>query len=287
MNFDFSPDEKILLKDWIGKHNFTKSTFVEYEFDIANLGNSALMTACQEENYEICELLIKKYGTPLYVNLVNDKAKTALIYACETENINIVDLLVKYRADINMYDLRGYTALMIACEKRNFDLCNLLINPHTNVHIKTPKIIYGKHYKSYKSMNLTGADLNQVDCNGFQAFMYASAKGAKGAYDICELLIKHGTNIHKVDNFGNTVLTYTCSKGNIKICELLIRHGADINRIDLYGHTALYYACEREHTKICKLLLKNGATFNIKDLNNKILRSVLEKLGYELRINLN
>jgi len=57
--------------------------------------------------------------------------------------------------------------------------------------------------------------------------------------------------------------------GNTKACDILIRAGIDINRVDKYGKTALHIAAKRGYFQICLLLLENGINMELRTNKDK------------------
>lgn len=89
--------------------------------------NDPLSVACRFENYNIIKLLLKYYQK-------GNIPGTALLKACQNNNFKIVDLLLQHGADPN-YEVN--LPLQIAAENSSFDIVNLLLIYGANVGINS------------------------------------------------------------------------------------------------------------------------------------------------------
>ena len=89
-----------------------------------------------------------------------------------------------------------------------------------------------------------------------EAFNHACEKGY---YDIVELLLQHGTDVH---TGGGQNLCHACQEGNFDMVELLLKYGADVH---VRNDQPLRDACEEGHLDIVSLLIGYGANVNVND----------------------
>lgn len=86
-----------------------------------------------------------------------------------------------------------------------------------------------------------GADINEETPDGYTPLHLAIYLNFR---NIARLLLKHGADVHKRNEYGST-LTTAAWKGNIKIIPLLIEQGTDLQEKDDNGCTACDIARHR------------------------------------------
>ncbi len=101
-----------------------------------------------------------------------------------------------------------------------------------------------------------GADIHQVNDDGETPFQEAIETGCM---PLVELLIKHGADIHQVNDDGETPFQEAMENGYMPLVELLIKHGADIHQLNDDGEYPLHEAIENGYMPLVELLIKHGA----------------------------
>ncbi len=101
-----------------------------------NDGNTALMRASANDNFEVVRLLIKKGAD---VNAKDNDGYTALMAASSNKDLELATLLIKKGADVNGSNNAGETPLMLASLNGNFDMAQLLIKKGADVNAKSSK----------------------------------------------------------------------------------------------------------------------------------------------------
>jgi len=83
--------------------------------------------------------------------------------------------------------------------------------------------------------------------------------------ELVKLLIDHGADVNKKDEFEDEPLVHAIKTGNNDIIKYLIDHDANIDQdIDKTIYTPLYYAIQMENEEIVQYLIDHGAPFNSK-----------------------
>ncbi|NWI86796.1 ANKS3 protein, partial [Pitta sordida] len=105
-------------------------------------------------------------------------------------------------------------------------------------------------------------DLNQRNCGGWTALMYASYIGHD---NIVHLLLEAGVNVNIPTPEGQTPLMLASSCGNESVAYFLLQQGAELEMKDIHGWTALFHCTSAGHQQMVKFLLENGANANSKE----------------------
>jgi predicted RND superfamily exporter protein len=102
---------------------------------------------------------------------------------------------------------------------------------------------------------------------------------AKGDLDVCNKLLRSGTDANTQDRRENTPLMLAAQNGHAAVCAALIAAGADVNAAKSYGTRALMHAALNGHVEICKLLIAAGADVHASK-NNVSALTIAERKGY-------
>jgi len=85
---------------------------------------------------------------------------------------------------------------------------------------------------------------------------------AGGHFEITQLLIEKGADIHAKDKFGWTALVYAVWNGHSKIAAMLLDYGITYEVWDLSGNAPLHYACAYGFKECVEVLLKAETELN-------------------------
>jgi len=80
-----------------------------------------------------------------------------------------------------------------------------------------------------------------------------------GNAGMCQLLMKHGSNVQTLSPQGRTALSWAAQYGRLEVVKMLLDHGADYGIKDSNGKTALHYAEGSGQKEIVDLLRACGA----------------------------
>jgi len=167
-------------------------------------------------------------------------------------------------AKMELSDQTTSLALDLLNHAGNHISATILINEIGNFHsCSLPHHVWpGLHYASYFGIvevvaalaEREGCDINQTDCMGFTALMWAARQGNEG---VVRLLLRQGSvDPDKPSNHGRTPLWCASSKGNAGVVKLLLaRDDVDPNKPDIDDVTPLWRASWGGHEEVAKLLL--------------------------------
>ena len=174
---DVAGVDRILQYDSVGRKNFNVN---------GSLQNSLLHKAVQNNNYEICKMLVK-FGAD--VNMLNLDSLNPLNVAETNGQVFICKLLVRKRKEKRII----YKKVLHICAK-NDDLTNL------KIHIKS-------------------VDVNETDEKMRTPLHVAMIFGSDA---ICDLLLEYGANIHAKDSNKDDPIQLAFYYGRRKLRERIL-----------------------------------------------------------------
>lgn len=75
---------------------------------------------------------------------------------------------------------------------------------------------------------------------------------------LCCKLIELGADVNLSNEHGRTILHWCCGNGSEEVCELLLKYGANVDKVNTFGDSPLLIACCYARLKIALLLIVNG-----------------------------
>ena len=84
---------------------------------------------------------------------------------------------------------------------------------------------------------------------------------SRGHSTIVSLLLRHGADVYKQNDEGETALHLACYHGHVDVCDLLCSQSTTslLNTTTKEGETCLFYACRKGHGTVVRMLLGRGA----------------------------
>lgn len=184
------------------------------------------------DNIKYVELLLKYGADP---NITSDKnGDTPLIYAIKNNNYELSELLLKYDANPNQYfRYTEYNSpLYYAVKNNNPDLMKLLFDNHANdlmyIYIEMDNYNIFKNLLGKKTINIKNS-------NGETLLYFATSRNK---INFVELLLENGAdpNICNHKNRNESPLYQAIINRNYNIFKLLIKYNADYNhRLTING----------------------------------------------------
>jgi len=268
-----------------------------------------IVSAVKKRSIEVLNILFQNGADP---NQKDSKGNTALMYASQFGVISAVEILIDNDADINAQNGHGLTALITALVSNRTPVIDCLLNnPQIKLNMKCKKgmnaIMYAAKQSNFDNLKLlidklstsngnttTDIDLNEADneglnavmhacfCGGRQKYIYISnsyiAKSLKSYYNIVEILLSKGLDLHKKSNNGQNALMIASEFGCLSIIKMLIEHGININDTDNNGQNALMYACRSHLLTLNEKLRSERESLRQEYPNSEELISLMKNL---------
>lgn len=141
--------------------------FIEYGFDIKQLGSSALDFCIMNQNDKIMQLLLDNGAIFNFKNM-------GKFYSCIS--IKILEILLNNGFDINMQNDIGDTLLINASMNNNLKMVKYLISKEADLNIQNKSKSTALHFANYsiaKALLEAGADSSIRDVEGKTLLDYA------------------------------------------------------------------------------------------------------------------
>lgn len=242
---------------------------------------TALHCAAETGQQQIVELLLQyesdtnsqdRYGlTPLHyavigghenviklllprIRSINQESKdgrTPWSCARSSGQTQIERLLLEAGADITLGSKGSMGALDAATNYRGDTT-----RPSEEYRKATERLFSAAEQGDLEALLLTlskGVDVNEKDLRHSKTALHWAAE--RGHMDITQMLLERGSDVTKVDRYGETPLHYAAGCGNEKIIEVLLSHNSDPTVIDNRGRTALRCARDNDCSESVRLLL--------------------------------
>lgn len=170
---------------------------------------------------------------------------SSLLFTASNAQIKATEMVLDHGADINHTDYSGRTALHIASTNGHLDIVKLLlargINPdgrsdHGETAICKAVILF--------ETDCMLADSTPLHC-----------AAEHGHSNIVNILLAHGSDSERQDQFGNTPLVEALRGSHLDCVHALLDHGADVNVKNGRGFTPLHDASAKGDIRIASELL--------------------------------
>ena len=230
---------------------------------VANVGtgNTALITAVEDECVEIVRMLILANCN---VNAINWGERSALHEAADRGHVEICELLLCGGAYIDMQTSDGDSALIMSARSGYTGIVGLLIGNNCNTRISNVDHVTALHTSAMNGrvritgMLLSAADtpVDLVDMDGDTPLILAATRGH---FRVVAMLLAHREcDPNRVNYMGRSALLEACRHGHCAVVSLLLRKGARINVYDSEGDSALILAAPRGYSEVVDVLLRAG-----------------------------
>lgn len=226
--------------------------------------NSPIAIANEKGYTKIVAVLLKHD-----VNLPEWLDKPYLIKKCmnkaiESDDVSAFETLFTYskaHADSTEFNYSTFSKMTLldkACQNDAIQIATKLIELGANINLlNTSHSAVPLHYAVFKGnpdmvelLLKNGAIIDFTGPENRTALMAASIYKSEKYEQVLELLIKHGAEINKTDDYGFTALEYAARSGNADAIKILVNAGADLN----HQHKAADLALKYGHPEIADML---------------------------------
>ena len=187
---------------------------------------SALLVGVQNSDVATVDRVLQYDNVDRKNFNVNGSLDDSLLHvAASNNNYQICEMLLKFGADVNMLDLEDQTPLNVAERNTNYSICKLLIKKRKR---KQKKISYNKalHICARKNdLIMCKKHINSVDVNERDerertplhvAVIFASDK-------MCELLLKYGADVNAKDSYNDSPIQLALYHGRHRMREKFLQ----------------------------------------------------------------
>lgn len=197
---------------------------------IAIDGNPPLFVAAQQGLVYFVNYILEECGGDIeqrgIYEVQEDRSKhqvTPLWCAAVANKLDVVKLLIKHNADVNATSDTQSTPVRSACFMTNIEVVKYLVE--------------------------NGADIHKPNINGGTCLI-----NSVQSVDLCRYLIEKNADPNAQDNSGNLALHYAIREGRMETVKLLLKHGSDPYKINDFGDDAIHTASLRGYVDILEYL---------------------------------
>ncbi|HET9218792.1 MAG TPA: ankyrin repeat domain-containing protein [Terriglobia bacterium] len=199
---------------------------------------------------------------------IYDDTTTYLIEAAVRGDVEVARFLLKNGANPNIAtSFANQTPLLAATQQGHSEVVDLLLSHGANYSAVD-------HPSKFSALEYAIADENadivrSLLAAGARPVFRRLAFGREGggpAREIVRLLVKHGFDINRKDDWGKTPLMWAAERAPLETVQFLIESGADVNIAsgkNMNGvssnQTALQIAKQAKRSDVIALLLRHGA----------------------------
>ncbi len=186
-----------------------------------------------------------------------------ILQALKQNDFSEAEQLIINGHQINEQDETGLSSLHVATLKGNVTIVHRLLEAgcNPNVRTKTDEVFS----EDMLTANKTDAIVAGLRGLGNKTPLHIAAK--ESLFEIGQLLLAYGADVHTLDAGLCTPLHWSANKGDEKFVSLLLDNNADPNARDLAWSTPLHEATRKNHTNIVMQLMKYNADPYIKDIS--------------------
>ncbi|KAJ6036183.1 hypothetical protein N7540_000462 [Penicillium herquei] len=254
--------------------------------------------AAESDQVEFSKITLAPLGSVSdIINAKSKAGLTPLMLAAGQGNLAAVEQLLIGGADVNIANDRGYRALDIAAHAGYPSISRIIIEHGANIHkaqlfqaVYSKKLHPSEHSEDSEPQSAPTSFIDDSQCSSVMRDVYTNnlnsvrryiqkhgtveidtesvssdgktalmVAASRNYYQMVNLLLENGANIHATDNKNCTILMHAVKDNNRKMVDLLVSHGADVNHVSPDHSTALIEATQRGFHGIMRCLLKHEA----------------------------
>ena len=193
---------------------------------------------------------------------------TYLLDSASRGQVELVRFLLKNGADPNIKgSLFGQTALIAAVQSGHGDVVDLLLAHGADFSaVDHPSKFTAMEYAITNENAAIVRSLLAAGVPPVFRRLTLTVEGGAAAREIVRMLVEHGFDINKKDDWGRTPLMWVAEYAALETVQFLIDSGADVNIVSgknmngVSSHeTALQLAMKAKRSDVVALLLRHGA----------------------------
>lgn len=185
-----------------------------------------------------------------------------ILQALKQNDFKEAEQLIISGHQIDEQDETGLSSLHVATLKGNVNIVHRLLEAGCNPNARTQKDEeFDENQLSAHKPDTIVAGLRSL---GNKTPLHIAAK--ESLFEIGQLLLAYGADIHTTDAGLCTPLHWSANKGDAKFAQLLLDNNANPNARDLAWSTPLHEATRKNHIHIVKMLMQYQADPYIKDI---------------------
>ena len=249
-------------------------------------GKSILFYAIQNKDFQAIEFLLNAGAS---INTVDKDGKTILFQECLKgyANIEMIDYLFEKGIDLDHVDFDEKTIID--------DLAEMILIQDNGKRASSRRFLdiveNGEYLKLLKRMIVKRPKLNHSRSDGrtilFDIINYNNI-------ELMKLFLNYGADINKVDNEGNTPLSYMIDVGLkaktkkerqefLERIVFILKFRVDVNIVDKDGRTIFHKAVIADDYELVEKLLSKKTDLNIKDKQGRtVLHHTQWKGNYKI-----
>ncbi|MBN3309384.1 ASB10 protein, partial [Amia calva] len=213
------------------------------DVDMAPGGKTALHEACENATTE-CARLLLAFGAS--ANAVTEDGLMPLHLCTTPESLQCAKLLLQFGATVNGRSLEeDDTPLHVAARYG--------LPGHMDLYLRYGAAIERQNDEGQTPLNCACSQPQSV--NELERY-----------YQVCQLLVGAGANIHACDQDRQSPLHMACKNANPEAVELLLQRGASVNSMSYSGDAPMHnilkgvaYKLEHQPERIVRSLLNHGS----------------------------
>jgi len=199
---------------------------------------------------------------------IYEDTTTHLIEAALRGQVETVRFLLENGADPNIAGkFADQTALLAAARHGYAEVVDLLLEHGADFSaVDHPSKFNAMEYAIYNENAAIVGSLFDAGARPTFRRLSFNGEGGAAAREIVRLLIEHGVDINKKDDWGRTPLMWAAESASLETVQFLIDSGADVNIVsgkNMNGvssnETALQLAIRAKRNDVVALLLRYGA----------------------------